>query len=184
MKRLLSLLVAWALILAAPGSFAQVSTDAGKTGIARAAHLLCSSAVAVSVTGTTSETALATCTIPAGAMGLNGGLQVHTTWTVTNSVNDKNTRIRLGGIAGTQFYNNTHTTVATVHDFRRIRNRGGASSQVAGIGAASGSFGSSATAITTGSVDTAVSQDLILSCQLELSSESCTLESYEAWLLP
>jgi hypothetical protein len=148
-------------------------------------RLLAASAVAVSVTGTTNETALATVAIPAGAMGLNGGLHVYTTWSMTNSANAKTPRVRLGGIAGTAFMAVGFTTAATFTDFRRIRNRNSASSQVASAASASSAaFGATSTSVTTGAVDTSVSQDLVISGLLASAAETLTLESYEVWLTP
>jgi hypothetical protein len=147
--------------------------------------LLGASAVAVSHTGNTNETALATVTIPAGAMGLNGGLLIYATWTYTNSSNNKTPRIRLGGIGGTVYANLVLTTTATYHDIRRIRNRGAANSQLGGqASAASQAIGSTTSAPVTGAIDTSVTQDLVFSGQLALGSETIALEGYEVWLLP
>jgi hypothetical protein len=151
----------------------------------KAPVLLAASAVAASVTGTTNETALATVTIPAGAMGLNGGVEIRTVWSVTNSANSKTPRIRLGGTSGTQFMAAVFTTTATISDIRSIRNRNSASSQVGSIGAsAASSIGSSTVAVVTGSVDTSAAQDLVISGTLANSGETITLEMYEVWLLP
>jgi hypothetical protein len=163
-----------------------VSADPTKTGISRSPHLLCASAVvSMSVTGTLTETALATCTIPAGAMGLNGGVMIYSTWTVTNSANNKTTRIRLGGIGGTAHNDTVWTTIATVPDARRIRNRNSASSQVGSTAAASGGgFSTTSGAVVTSSVDTTAAVDLVFTGQLANTGETITLESYEVWLLP
>lgn len=149
------------------------------------AFQLARSAVAASLTGTVSETALATVTIPAGAMGLNGGLEVRTVWSVTNSANTKTCRVRLGGVSGTAHLSSSLTTSATLHDFRRIRNRGSAASQVCSTAATAASpVGNSGVAVTTSVIDTSVSQDVVISGQLGLGSETITLEAYEVWLLP
>lgn len=162
-----------------------VSTDPRKTGITVGPTLLAASAVAVSVTGTTAETALATVTIPAGAMGLNGAIEVRSSWTHTNSANAKSLRVRLGGIAGTAFLALSNTAAASVSDMRRIRNRGAANSQVGSCAAATTTpVGSSGNALVTGAVDTSAAQDIVISGQLALNTETITLESYEVWLLP
>jgi hypothetical protein len=147
-------------------------------------RLLAASAVAASVTGTVNETALATVTIPGGAMGLNGGLHIHTTWSHTNSVNNKTLRARLGGIAGTQYMTQVATTTASLSDFRRVRNRNSASSQVGATGAASVPYGATGAAIVTSAVDMSASVDLVLSGQLASAGETITLENYEVWLVP
>jgi hypothetical protein len=162
-----------------------VQTDATRTGIPKVATLLAASAVAVSVTGTTAETALATVTIPAGAMGINGGLQIWTTWSYTNSANTKTPRIRLGGAAGAVHLAPALTTSATFSDVRRIRNRASASAQVCSTASvAAAPIGTTTVAPTTSAVDTSAAQDLVITGQLALGTETITLENYEVWLLP
>lgn len=163
-----------------------VSTDSRKTGINTGMTMLAASAVAVSHTGNTDETALATVAIPAGCMGINGGLLIYSTWSITNSGNSKTIRGRLGGIGGTAFLGAAITTQATTHDIRRIRNRGSAASQVAGTSAATSGqpIGPTTAAVTTGTINTAVAQDFVFTAQLASAGETITLESYEVWLLP
>lgn len=183
MKRiLLSLLAAAALLF--PGlAAAQVSTDAIKTGIPNAATLIQASASASSVTGTTTVTPLGTVTIPAGSMGDSGGVLIYSTWSMTSSANTKTTVIRFGGAGGTQYLNQSHTTVVTVSDMRRIRNRsattqvGSYSSVIPGLGSHSGSP-------VTSSINTNSSVDIVFTCQLASAGETCTLENYEVWRLP
>src|SRR5213079_2421852 len=55
----------------------------------KAAGVLAQSAVAASVTGTLTETVLATIAIPAGAMGVNGAIRVTALWSYTNSADTK-----------------------------------------------------------------------------------------------
>ncbi len=116
-------------------------------------------------------------------MGLNGGLHIMSTWTYTNGANDKTMRGRLGGIGGTAFFTSLQTTTASYSDFRWIRNRGAANSQVGGqLGATI--IGTSGNANVTGAIDTASSTTFVLSAQLESAGESITLQSYEVWLTP
>lgn len=137
------------------------------------------------LTGTVTETAMATVTIPAGAMGLNGGLQIRSVWTVTNSANNKSLRARLGGMAGTQFLAAGVTTVVVASDQRTIRNRNSAASQITSYTSTSTtSLGNSSNSATTGTVDTSAAQDLVFTGQLTNTGETITLESYEVWLLP
>jgi hypothetical protein len=147
--------------------------------------LAASAATGMSHTGNTNETALATISIPGGAMGLNGGLLIYTTWTYTNSGNNKTLRVRFGGASGTQYLASTTTTTATLSDFRKIRNRNSASAQIGNTAGGAGStFGTTASAVTTSSVDTTAAVDLVISAQLASAGETITLESYEVWLLP
>lgn len=161
------------------------TADQRKTGIYAGMTLLAASAATgMSHTGTADETALATVSIPANAMGINGGLLIYSAWSWTNSANDKIARIRFGGIAGTQYWSNTATTTVSGADMRRIRNRNSASSQVGGAANTAALVVASGSAIVTSSVNTAAAVDLVFSGQLESAGESVTLENYEVWLLP
>lgn len=139
-------------------------------------RVLGASAVAVSGGADTNENILATITIPAGAMGLNGQLRVTTLWTVTNSVNNKVIRVRLGGIGGTAYLGNTLTTSASAADTRVISNRGAANSQVgwqSGLGT-----GGSSSAVQTSAIDTSAATTLVITGQKATAGETLTLESY------
>jgi len=141
-------------------------------------RVLASSAVKVDKTGDTNETALATITIPAGSMGANGILRVTTLWTHTNNANTKTWRIRLGGISGTQFATIARTTSATDGDMRIIQNRNSQSSQVAFPSTQGVGFGSSTSGVASGSIDTSAAQDLVLSAQLGVGTDTMSLERY------
>lgn len=140
--------------------------------------VLGASAVAVSHTGSTDETVFATVSIAAGAMSANAILRITTLWSYTNSANNKTGRIRLGGVSGTQFLSVAHTTSASFSDSRLIRNRGATNSQVCTASASVSSAGTTGLAVTTGTVDMSVAQDLVLSGQLALGTETITLEGY------
>lgn len=142
--------------------------------------VLGASGVAASITGTTDETALATITLAAGTMGRYDQLRIASSWTYTNSANNKNLRVRLGGISGTVCMNYTLTTTATLVDERRISNRGSLSSQVvsASNGGQTGGFGSSTSTLAAPAVNTAVATTLVLTGQLANTGETITLESF------
>src|SRR5712664_2587326 len=90
-----------ALLFAASGALAQTNNfnTLDKGGI----QILCKSAVAVSAPADTNEDTLATCTVPANAMGANGVLRIRTRWSATNNANNKIVRSRFSGGAGTTF---------------------------------------------------------------------------------
>lgn len=140
--------------------------------------ILSASAVQVPHTGNTDETALATVTVPGGAMGANGILRVTTMWTWTNSANDKIPRIRLGGISGTIYFVTTQTTTASNRWQTQIHNRNATNSQVGFNSAASSPFVSATLAVATSAVDTAAATTLVLSGQLENTGETIALEYY------
>lgn len=151
----------------------------------RAPVLLDASGVAVVTPNNTTENVLATVTVPAGAMGLNGALQLKTSWSCTTSANAKTIRARLGGAAGTQFITIGVTTSVSVSDERRIRNRNSAALQVGSYGTTSSvGFGTSPGSLPTSALDTLVAQDLVFTGQKALGTETLTLESREVWLLP
>lgn len=140
------------------------------------------SGVAVPVTGTASETALASVTIPAGAMGANGSLRITALFSYTNSVNNKTVRVRFGnGLSGTTFAQSTLTTTAATRLTLTIQNRNSAASQIGGL--VNGSLGGTASASVTGTIDTTASQTLTISGQLANTGETITLESYVVELL-
>jgi hypothetical protein len=140
---------------------------------------LAASAVAASVTGTLTETALATVTLPAGAMGANGALRITSIWsTPGGSGNSKSLRVRLGGMSGAQVMAVAVTTSLSVSEAGRIvQNRNSASSQVTRNSGNPGNGGSSS-AVTTGAINTAVAQDIVFTGQLANIGETITLESY------
>lgn len=144
-------------------------------------YILAQSAIAASVSNTTSEETLATITLPAGALGLNGHLKIWTTWTVTNGINDKILRVRFSGAAGTQYLVSTQTAIAHAQYLTIISNRGAANSQVGAVSALS--TGTSSGAVVTSAVDTAAASTIVISGQKEVGTEVLTLERYlvEIW---
>jgi hypothetical protein len=138
-------------------------------------RVLAASAAAVSHTGDTLETALATIPIPAGAMGPNGQLRVTTQWSYTNSANAKNLRVRFGGTSGTSYLAQAVTTTASSVFQNRIANRGAANSQ---IGNSNTAFGSTTAGVITSAVDTSATADLVITGQVVNSGETLALESY------
>lgn len=133
-------------------------------------YVLASSAVVASHTGNTNETALATITIPAGALALNGILRVTCLFGGTNNGNNKTLRVRLSGIAGTAFFTNVFTTAVGISSIVHIANRNSASSQVGHAIGISGAFA-------TGAINTAVAQDLVISGQLANGADTISLEA-------
>lgn len=147
-------------------------------------YVLAASAVTgMAVTTGTAETTLATVPIPAGAVGANGVIRITTLWSYTNSANTKTLRVRLGGIAGTEFCRMSATTTAVVQLMHLIRARNSTSSQVSfGLGATQ-TFLTTTNAVTSGTVDLSVAQDLVFSGQTATSGEVITLESYVVEIL-
>lgn len=149
-----------------------------------AARLIAASAVAVSHTGNTNETTLATITIPAGLLGTNGGIEVRTLWAMTNNANTKLLRVRYSGAAGTAYLSQNFGGTAGAAGQTRWRNRNSTSSQIG----TSQLFPNSNTILTNvpviSAVDTSAETSIILSGQLSVGTDSVTLDSYEVWFLP
>lgn len=140
-------------------------------------QILGASAVAVSGAADTNENTLATITIPAGAMGLNGLLRLKCWWTFTNSVNNKTLRARFSAIGGTVVSSFTGTTTASLPLTAEIQNRNSASVQLAAGWAHNGS-GVGITSPQALAVDTTVATTLVLTGQKASAGETLTLEQY------
>lgn len=143
------------------------------------------SAVPVSVTGTTAETALATITIPAGGLGLNGSIKVTRLITYTNNANIKTFRDRFGGISGTSYNTYGPTTTATARYDTEIHNRNSANSQIgfaAGVGPniAGSGIGFTSGAVVTSAVDTSLATTYVLTVQNANAGDTSTLEYWKA----
>jgi Protein of unknown function (DUF2793) len=141
-------------------------------------RVLAASAVASAHTGDTLEAALATVSLPGGAMGANGVLRITAMWSYTNSANAKTPRMRLGGTSGTIVFGPSVTTTGSLLVQRLIQNRNAQNSQVMLGSANSNSYAASTGAPLTTSVDLSTTQDLVFSGQLANSGETITLESH------
>lgn len=141
---------------------------------------LCQSAVLVSHTGNTTETALATCTIPANALGPNGRLKITAYFTATSSANNKTGRLRYSGIGGTAYGAGVLTTQTSMfYPNVEIANRNATNSQVGPQGGAAFTG-----TLSTSAADTTAATTLVITCQLALGTETCSLESYSVTLVP
>ena len=131
--------------------------------------------------GDATETALATITLPAGAMGANGVVRVVFSLSHTSSANVKTFRVRWNGLAGSNFMQMGPTTTANSSGRVEIHNRNATNSQVAGGGGnTAGGWGSAASGLGTASVDTTAAVDIVLTCNWAgaTSGETIQLEHY------
>lgn len=137
---------------------------------------LAMSAVQSAHTGNTNETTLATITVPAGAMGLNGRLRITVLWSATNNANGKTSRIKFGG---TTFIANALASSASSKQQLEISNRNATNSQVSSNATIYGSWGDAGSAaVVTGTIDTTASQNIVLSGQLTTGTDTIAVESY------
>lgn len=171
-----------------PSTIAFVASKPWRTQVYAGPVILCRSAVAVNAPANdTNENTLATCTVPAGAMGANGVLRIWHVWSVTNSGNNKTWRVRFSGASGTQYFSHAVTTIGTGSAVTMIANRGATGSQAGptqGGGANGTGLGDIASTIATSSVDTTAATSVVISCQKATGSETCTLESFLVELMP
>jgi len=128
-------------------------------------------------TGDTNETALATITVPANALGANGRIEVWAHFSMTGT-NSKTLRGRLGGVAGTSFSSASYTTQTAAEMCFYIANANATNSQQGQT------FSTGAAALVTGAVDTTANADLVLTGALTNTGESVTLENYRILIFP
>lgn len=159
-------------------------------GLQKLIVLAASSAAVNAPSSDTNENILATITIPANLMGLNGQVDIVSFWTMTNSVNNKTFNTRIGGIGGTIMGANIFTTQTIFRDHVIISNRGAANSQVssksnAQEGNNAGSIGplGGTNAFQTAVIDTTAATTIVLTATKATGTETVTLESYRAVLI-
>ncbi len=141
-------------------------------------RIIASSGTAASVTGTASETQLASITIPANTLGANGTLRITTTWFSTNSANNKQYRVRYSGSGGGAFLSFTSTTTGAVSFVTMIFNKNATNSQ------GGGSVGAGASSTLTTSADTTGSTSVYISGALSNTGETITLLGYTVEFIP
>lgn len=145
---------------------------------------LAQSGAAVSLTGTTSETVLATYTLPGGLMSANGQIEIIHFWNVVNSANNKTVRIRHsavgGGVVGDIYYSNTQTAIVGLQGITCIRSANSTTAQKGwGIGSTGSSgIGAIASALRSFTRGLQNDSDIVLTAGIADSSETLTLESY------
>lgn len=144
--------------------------------------VIASSGTAVSLTGTATETALASIAIPANLMGTNGRIIAKSNWSVTNSANNKTIRHKIGasGIGGTNIGQIVVTTIAGARYEIEYWNKNAANSQ--GIVWSSTGFGPITPV--TAAIDTTAVHYMNFTAQLATTSETITLDSYQVLFFP
>ncbi len=142
---------------------------------------------AITKTGSTAESILASVAIPGGAMGPNGSIRIRHLWSNNNNGNSKTRRIRFGSAAdlnGTQFTGVIATTSISHYNTHEIINRNSVSSQVGIVPAgATGGPGSFSGSPVTSSVNTDSDCYVVFSGELASGSDSILLEYYSVEVL-
>lgn len=144
-------------------------------------RVLAQSAQAVTLTGSTGETTLASLTIPAGTLKTDGGLLVFTQWTMTGSTNAKTKRIKLGSTSFLNLATTTNTILTYARDLHILAR--GRSSQISmGATITGGAVGQQSIAATTGTENLDSDLTLAITGQLASAGESLVLEAYRVTL--
>lgn len=141
--------------------------------------ILAQSAVPASVTGTTSETTLASITVPGGALSKQGSIRLIPLLSYTNNANSKSIKVYFGGVL---IYSSTATASASLWFQRCIRNRNALNSQVT-ESTSNGGPGTSGVAPTYLTVDTTQNQALTITGTLAATGDTITLEGYTVEIL-
>lgn len=154
-------------------------------------YVLARSGMPVSCGADTTEDILATISIPAGALGINGWIRLTTAYTQTNNANAKTYRTRFSGLSGTVVSADNATAQAIFRRMYLMANRGVTNSQVwnsagtndeagtGGLGIKGGIY-----ALATTAVDTTVVSTIVITGQKAVSGDTLTLESYLVELFP
>ncbi len=140
-------------------------------------HNISVSNTQLTLTGTLTETEIATFTMPAGSLGANGWFRFRTLISTTDNANNKNVRITMGGsdiVNSTSGYTGEETTTRIT----QVWNRGAENSQVMMGATAAIDPSESGAALTTTSVDT--SADVVFSIKgtLANAADSIHLQAY------
>lgn len=159
-------------------------TNAAGGDLRVGSYVLAQSAVQVTAPADTAFNSLATITVPAGALGNNGMLEVLSSWSVTNNANAKLAGVRLNGSTGTVIHQDSVASVVSSTQFAVMANRNSASVQVMGNPNTSGGLGVSATGGNTDSVNTNNSFTINLVGQKAVGSDTLSLEMYKVIIYP
>lgn len=139
-------------------------------------YILAASAVAVSNTGNTTETTLATISVPANSMGANGILRITTLFGYSGGAGTWTPRIKFNG---TTFFESAAfaTTILLARQIAQIANRNATNSQVGtSTGMSNQLVGT--VAVATSAHDTTTSLNITITGQLANAGDTVTLHSY------
>jgi hypothetical protein len=156
-----------------------------RNGSATTEYVLSQSAVSSSVTGTTSETTLASVTIPGGSLGQNGALRIEFSASWTANTNVKTVTVKLGGTS-IGIFSRSGGTETGARSQITVRNRGAQNSQVVSLpGSTTVVFGVfTSTYPLTLSKDMSQDQTLTITGTLANGADTVTLESYLVEVIP
>jgi hypothetical protein len=147
----------------------------------RSPVIIASSGTAVPLTGSTSVVTLATISLPANLLGLNGAIRLWSLWSAgANNVNAKTGRIMYSGAGGSTLRTFSLASLLSMNRLDTIRNNGTTNGQKFFVGSSGVILGSSTTVIGTSAIDTTAATSIVLTGQLADGTDTLTLESYTA----
>lgn len=126
-------------------------------------------------TQTTSATEVLSYTVPAGAMGVNGRLEIRGRMSFPNNGNSKSLAAAFADTSTLTFINNGATANLGVEFGNTIQNRGSAAVQVA-THASFGNLGQTGTAALRGTVDTTLAQPLRFKLTIAVATDYALIE--------
>lgn len=148
------------------------SNSGGGVGL-KSVGVVAQSGVLSSVTGTATETVLATIPIPAGAMAANGSLRI-TCRATSNNTDTKTLNVRLGGqLVYTTNVNNTACENAII-----INATGATNSQHTTGAARSFAYGPTGTPPGSSTVDMTQAQNLTITGTLATTTDTLSVDHY------
>lgn len=171
---------------AGTGALEEISLDPSLSlsgGVLKSSVLIAQSAAAVTLTGTTTETTMATVTVPANVMGANGRIEIDVAWSHTNNANNKTEKVKFGG---TSYSNVVTTTSSTNNQKLFIANRNATNSQTGqqagGVGTTASPYGLGSVSYVTSAIDTTSAVSITFTGQLANTTDTIVLESYSVKL--
>lgn len=144
------------------------------------AFCLYSNTTTTTLTGTTTETTLATIPIKGGVLGVNGKLRFYILGTVTNSANAKSLRLKH---AATTLWQVAHTAVVGITAQILFLNKNSESSQVTSLYNSAILSGSASTVVTPSAIDTSADFSLTITGQLANSADSISVTAIFAEIM-
>jgi hypothetical protein len=146
---------------------------------------ICASSVAIPLTGSTTETNLATCQVP--PMLANSCLRVRTAWSMTGNTDSKTPRVRYNtaaGIAGAIFMSAATSTATNISGvFETMWCNQNSTGAQKNYGQSSGLLGFGAAAAATSAISTTAPTFINFTGLLGTSTDTLSLENYAVELL-
>ena len=146
--------------------------------------LLAQSNAGIANTGNTTENVLATVNLPANLVQPGSSLEIVSAWSFPGNTNNKNIKIRLGGISGAGYMAINEASASNVNCQLYTLIRARAAGSQFGFGNTQSGFNSGGTtAYATSSLDMTAAQTLVFTAQCGTGTDTITLDSYAVKLL-